>query len=574
MSDWRRLFGLLTGQRRLLLAGIALATLVILANVALMGLSGWFITSMALAGLGRVAIDFFAPAAGIRGLAIVRSVGRYLERLVTHDATLRVLATLRVDFYTRLIPLAPARLQPFRTADLLSRMRADIDTLDNFYLRVLVPVAAAALSLVAIECFVAGFSPVVALVSLLGLLGAGVVLPLLAFSLGRATGHARLAALATLRTTAADSVRGLGELWVYRASAAAASRIAAQSARLIGAQRADAIRDAVADAIAGLLTHLTVWATLIVAIPLVSAQAISGPVLAMLVFLVIASFEAVAPLPAAFRALAETRAAARRVFEIIDAEPAVAEPVTPVAVPSRFDVTWQGVTMHYDTSPAPALDGLDLSVPAGQALALVGPSGAGKTSLINTLLRFWPIEAGRVMIGGVAVDAMSGTALRGLTMVVAQRTHLFNASVAANLRLAHPTADEATLWSALSGVGLAERVAALSHGLATPLGENGARLSGGERRRLAIARAILADAPILILDEPTEGLDAETEADVLAYLATLMAGRTTILVSHRPAALRLVDEIALIEAGRVVERVPRAAAARGNARFWRYLRLL
>ncbi|MGN8197760.1 thiol reductant ABC exporter subunit CydC [Salinisphaera sp. RV14] len=572
MNDWRRLLALARPYRGMLWLGIGLTMAVVLANVALMALAGWFITGMALAGLGLGTINYFAPAAGIRGLAIVRAMGRYLERLVTHDATLRLLARLRVTFYAGLEPLAPAGLQRYRGGDLLSRMRADIDTLDNFYLRVIAPSLAAAASIVLVNGFAAWFSPAVALVNAIGLLAAGFVLPWAAYRLSRAGGAERRRVLADLRATGADSIRGLGELWVYQATARQAGRIRGLSRRLLTVQRRDAWREAVADAASAGIARATLWIALVAAIPLVGRAAIDGPALAMLVFLVMASFEAVAPLPAAFRALAETRAAARRIFEIMDAEPAVSDPPADAAPPERFDIVLRGVSLRYDEAASWALDGVNLTLTPGRTLGLVGASGAGKTSVVNAILRFWPYQAGRVEIGGTAIERYTAGTVRGWCAVVSQHTHLFNASVADNLRIARPEASTDQMQAALAQVGLTTRVAAMPQGLDTFIGEAGARLSGGEARRLAIARAVLKDAPILILDEPTEGLDARSEADVLAALSPLMTARTTLVITHRPSVLRYVDEIAVIEAGRIVEQVdPRAAPA--EARFWRHLRL-
>ena len=572
MNDWRRLFALSRPYRGILALGVGLSTAVVLANVALMALAGWFITSMALAGLGLGTINYFAPAAGIRGLAIVRAVGRYLERLVTHDATLRLLAQLRVRFYARLEPLAPAALQRYRGGDLLSRMRADIDTLDNFYLRVIAPSVAAGLSVVLVNIFAAWFSPAVAWVNTAGLLLAGLVLPAAAYRMSRTGGAERREVLAALRATGADSIRGLGELWVYQATVRQAERVGRLSQRLISVQRREAWGEAIANALSASVSRATLWLALVLAIPLLGRAAIDGPALALIVFLVMASFEAVAPLPSAFRALAETRASARRVFEIMETEPAIVDPAGEAPSPACFDIVLRDVSLRYDSNAAWALDGLHLTLAAGRSLGLVGASGAGKTSVVNALLRFWPVQAGAIEIGGTAIERYAADTVRCWCAVVSQHTHLFNASVADNLRIARPEASDARLQAALAQVGLAALVAAMPNGLDTFVGEAGARLSGGEARRLAIARVVLKDAPILILDEPTEGLDAQSEADVLAALAPLMAQRTTLVITHRPSVLRHVDEIAVIEAGRLVEHLdPRQAP--GEARFWRHLRI-
>lgn len=553
MKDLRRLLALLRPYRRWMLAGIALSTGVVLANVALLALSGWFITGMAMAGLGLGVINFFTPSAGIRALAIVRAFGRYGERLVTHDATLRVLSQLRVWFYQQLEPLAPARLQHYRGGDLLSRLRADIDTLDNFYLRVLAPGAAAVLSVLLMIAFMALFSVPVALVDLAGLLIVGVLLPLWAQRLGSVPGTRAVAVRSTLRSAVADGVRGSGELRVYQASARHAARIDQLSHALVSQQRRQAWINALSSAGSGLISRLSLWLALLLAIPLVAAARLSGPDLAMVAFFVMASFEGVVGLPLAFQTLGETAAAARRIFEVVDAAPAVVDPPHDAEPPRVFDLRLIGLRMRYETDSAWALDGVDLHVLAGSRVAIVGPTGAGKTSLFNVLLRFWPFQEGTFEIGGRPLQAFSGEAIRGWCATVAQQTHLFNTSIRQNLLLARPDASEEQLLEALRQAHVHDEIIAFRRGLDTLVGEIGVRLSGGQARRVAIARALLKDAPILLLDEPTEGLDATAEHAVLQALEGLMAGRTTLVTTHRPQVLRHVDHVIVLHAGRVVE---------------------
>lgn len=526
-----------------LLAGIALNVGVVLANVGLLALAGWFITAMALAGLGVGPIEYFAPAAAIRGLALLRTGGRYLERLVTHEATFHLLATLRVWLYRRLEPLAPARLQTHRGGDLLSRLRSDVDSLENFYLRVLAPTVAAALSGLLLVGFLALYDPPAALALALGLTVAGLCLPAGAERLGRAPGRRAVAIRADLRSDMTDMLRGLGDLVVCGAVEDRAAAIRARGQALTEAQRHQAQLGSVGGSLSGAAATLTLAGALCLMVPAVRAATLTGPELAMAAFLVLAAFEAVAPLPAAFQALGETLAAARRIFALVDAEPAAIEPLQSAPLPSRYAIAIHGLRMRYAETAPWALNGLDLDVPEGGRLGIVGASGAGKTSLFNVLLRFWDYQAGSVTIGGVPLRDLNGDAARGLFSVVAQHTHLFNASIRDNLRIARPDASTAELHAALRRAHLAETVAAFDDGLDTMVGENGARLSGGQARRLAIARAFLRDAPILLLDEPTEGLDADTERAVLDGLRELMVGRTTVLITHRRAALRDMDAV-------------------------------
>ncbi len=534
-----------------LAGGISLNVVVILSNVALLALSGWFITAMALAGLGLAPIEYFAPAAAIRGLALLRTGGRYCERLVTHEATFRLLAALRSWFFAALEPLAPARLQHHRGGDLLSRIRSDIDSLDNLYLRVVAPTAAAVLSGLLLTGFLALFSGAAALLLAACLIGAGAVLPLAARRLGREPGRRVVAIRAELRSAISDTVHGLGELLVDGAIEARDAEVAALGRSLAIQQRRQARLGIVATALSGLVAALALWGALAIAIPLVRRDSLSGPELAMIAFLVMASFEAVAPLPAAFQALGETLAAARRIFELVDAEPEVAEPLHEAPAPHRFDIRIRGMRMRYADDAPWALDGVDLDLPQGGRLGIVGASGSGKTSLLNVLLRFWGHQAGEVTIGGTPLAALGGETMRSLCSVVAQQTHLFNTSIRENLLLARPGATDAELHEALRQANLGAEIEALPDGLSTVVGENGARFSGGQTRRLAIARALLKDAPILLLDEPTEGLDPVSERAVLEGLRTLMQGRTTLLITHRPQALEDMDAVLRLDCGRV-----------------------
>ncbi|MBB5373378.1 thiol reductant ABC exporter subunit CydC [Acidocella aromatica] len=543
MSDMWRLLKLLRGEWRWGLAGVGLSAVVSLANTALLGLSGWFIAAMALAGHGGPMIEYFTPAAAIRGLAILRTVGRYLERLVTHDATFRLLTRLRVWFYTRLEPLAPARLQQYRSGDLLSRIRADIDSLETFYLRVFVPGAAALIATPLMGAFLAWISPRVAGVDMVGLALAGVAVPLLAQRLGHRPGGEAVALRGRLTADIADLTRGFAELTVDQALASQMARCEETGVAQLGAQRRLAGIGAAGSVLGGLVAQLSLWLVLLLTLPLADGERLSGPDIAMLGLLVLASFEITAPLPAAFKALGEIMAAARRIFEIADAVPATRDPARPEAAPRRFDVRVDGLTLRYGEGQPNVLEHLSFHVPQGGCLGIVGPSGAGKTSLLNVLLRFLEFQSGAVEIGGVPLGALEGETVRGLCAVVAQRTHLFNTSIRENLLVARPNATDAELHEALRQAALLNEVRAMPEGLETIVGEGGRNLSGGQARRIAIARAVLKDAPILLLDEPTEGLDAHSEQAVLEALTRLMRHRTTLLVTHRPQALRLADKV-------------------------------
>jgi ATP-binding cassette, subfamily C, bacterial CydC len=554
-ADLRRLIALLWPYWRWMAAGAAVSLATLLANVALMAISGWFIATMALAGITHVAFDYFTPAALIRACAIVRTAGRYVERLVTHEATFRLLSQLRVWFYTRIEPLAPARLQSVRSADLLTRIQADIDSLNHIYLRVLVPVSVGAVGALVIVAAIAAFSVPVALVALLFLTLAGAALPALLLERARKPARAGVALRAQLRETVVDSLQGLGELRVYGAQDAYAQRVDLLSEQLIETQSTLSRMSGLSQGAMIACASLAMWGTLLLAIPKVSSGALPAPDLAMLALLVLASFEAVLPLPLAMQMLGESLAAARRIFALVDAVPVVSDLQKTVSLPADNDLQFRNVGLRYRDGDVWALRDISFDVLAGSRIAIVGASGAGKSSLANLLLRFWDYQAGSIRLGGVELRECAAEAIRASIAVVAQDTYLFNTTIRGNLLLARPDADQARLEKACREAQLHDFIASLPQGYDTEIGEAGTRLSGGQARRLTIARALLVDAPILILDEPTEGLDTVTEQALLQTIMQLMRDRSVLLITHRLSALvDLVDEVLVLQDGRIVQR--------------------
>jgi ATP-binding cassette, subfamily C, bacterial CydC len=553
----RRLLALMYPYRLWMIGGAALALLAALAAIGLMAVSGWFIAAMALAGAGGAAINYYTPAAAIRALAILRAGGRYGERLVTHEATLRGLAGLRSWLFRRLIPLAPARLAALRSADLFARLRADIDALEHGYLAVLVPAAVALLSLAVAVLIGLIVLPAAAPVLLLGALSAAVLLP--AWMQRRAAADAAQAVreAAALRGMLLDALRGHAELLAWGGVVAHTARIDALAARLDARRGRVELLQAVSGGSAALLAQLTLLGVLGVGLTAVHHGALRATLLVMLSLLGLASFEAIVPLAEALAQWRATRAALERVLEIADASPVFAEPDTSAPLRSAPAVVFENVHLRYAGEAPWALDGVDLALGAGTRLAVVGPSGAGKSSLLAALLKFYPVQEGRVLFGGAPLEALQGDLLRRRIAVIAQQTVLFNLSLRDNLRLAAPQADARQIERAVRLAQLEHFVASLPEGYDTLLGEAGARVSGGEARRIAIARALLQDAPVLVLDEPTEGLDARTARDLYAALDAAARDRTLLLITHRLSGLaRLVDEVAVMDAGRVIARLP------------------
>lgn len=550
-----RLLGLFRSYRSWMALGALLACITILANVGLMAVAGSFIAAMAVAGFAGVLINYFLPAASIRLLAVLRTGGRYAERLVSHEATFRLLSELRVWLFRRLEPLAPSQMQGHRGADLLSRLQADIDTLQHAYLRIFSPVVVALAATIMIVVVLAVFSVPIALVVLGLLLVAGVAVPAFVQRASARPSAAIVQAKAALRIAVTDALQGMTDLRVQGAASRKAGEIAALTQALGGNQLRAAAFGSLAEGAVGLGASLALWSVTLLAIAAVAAGSLPRIDVPMLALAAFASFELVAPLPLVMHRIGEIAAAARRVFALADEEPAIVSPPPPSPQPKDASVILRDVRLRYPGISHGALDGLQLSVASGRRLGVAGPSGAGKSSLTRILLRFWDYESGEVQVGGHDLRTYSLEALRDLVGVVSQETQLFNATIRENLLIAAPRADDAAIERVLRAVQLLDFIAALPDGYDTWIGEGGVRLSVGQARRLAVARVLLRNPPILILDEATEGLDAETARALLVAVDGLMAASTMIVITQKIEEVRdLLHEIAWMEQGRIVRR--------------------
>ncbi|MFC2029114.1 thiol reductant ABC exporter subunit CydC [Chloroflexota bacterium] len=534
---------------------MALATLLGFATVAcgigLMTTSAYIISR---AALQPSIADLQLAIVGVRFFGISRGVSRYLERLVSHEATFRILARLRVWFYALLEPLAPARLMQYRSGDLLTRSVADIEMLKNLYLRVLSPPLVALLVAVLAAALLGSFDPRLALILLSAFGLAGLWLPLMTHVLSRGVGSALAGVRAELNAALIDGIQGAADLLAFGQERRHLERVDSLSHSLIHLQGRTASIDGLQEASMGLLMNLATLSVLAVGIVLVNQATVSGVNLAAMVLVVISSFEAVLPLPSSAHYLDLSLASGRRLFGVVDVEPAVQEPLSVVPIPADLSLRVEGLGFSYAEGRAPALAGIHFELPAGGTLALVGPSGSGKSTLVSLLLRFWEYREGKILVGGRELQRFGLEEWRRMIAVVGQRTHLFNGTVRENLLMARPGASDAELFDVVRQAQLDEFIRSTPLGFDTWIGEQGLRLSGGERQRLAIARALLKDAPILILDEPTAHLDALAEQSVSEALKPLRGGRTTLIVSHRLVGLEGADEILVLRAGRIVER--------------------
>lgn len=557
MRDLIRLLRLYRPYRWWLAGGIALALVTVLANFGLLALSGWFLASTAAVGLASAAaqnaFNFFMPAAGVRFFATLRVLCRYAGRLVDHEATFRELAGLRGFLYARLEKLAPLGLAEERSGDLLSRLVADIDRLGDLHLRVFSPFIVALLGALVMAAMLSVFTPLAGLWLLLGLALAGIVVPAASIILGRRPSQSAVERQAAMRADIVDAVQGMAELLTYGAAPDMEARIDRASTMLIEDQGRLARLSGLGAAAIALVANVTLAAMLLIGGDLVVKGVLPGPDLPLLALAALAAFEAVAPLPLAFQTIGGMRQSARRIFEIVDRTPPIREPDASPKRPTRLDLVLSSIGLRYRDDAPWALQGLDLRIDEGEQVTILGPSGAGKTSLLNLLLRFAEYQQGSATLGGIELRAIRGDDIRSLFTVVAQRTQLFAGSIRDNLLIAKPEADEQALWAALELAQLADFVRRQPEGLNALVGEAGARISGGEARRVALARAALRATPFLILDEPTEGLDPLTEAAFRGDLARLAAGRTVLTVTHRLIGVGDADRVVVLKAGRVIE---------------------
>nr|WP_206327360.1 thiol reductant ABC exporter subunit CydD [Streptomyces sp. S3(2020)] len=539
-------------RRGSLALALLLGSLALGSAVGLMATSGWLISR---ASQQPPVLYLMVAVTATRAFGIGRAVFRYAERLVSHDAVLRMLADTRVAVYRRLERLAPAGLRRTRRGDLLSRLVADVDALQDYWLRWLLPAGAALTVSAASVGFTAWLLPEAGAVLAGGLLAAGVGVPLVTGAVARRAERRLAPARGVLATRVTGLLTGTAELAVAGALPARTAEARQADGVLARIASRAATATALGDGLTALVSGLTVAATALVGAQGVADGRLSGVTMAVVVLTPLAAFEAVLGLPLAVQYRQRVRKSAERVYEVLDAPEPVREPEQPREAPvSPFPVVVEGLSARYAGQDRDALAGLDLTLAQGRRIAVVGPSGSGKTTLAQVLLRFLDAEAGSYTLGGVDAYALDGDDVRRFVGLCAQDAHLFDSSLRENLLLAKKDASEDELRDALRRARLLEWADGLPGGLDTLVGEHGARLSGGQRQRLALARALLADFPVLVLDEPAEHLDLPTADALTADLLAATEGRTTLLITHRLAGLEGVDEVIVLDEGRVVQR--------------------
>ncbi|EOB6258857.1 cysteine/glutathione ABC transporter ATP-binding protein/permease CydC [Vibrio fluvialis] len=547
--------------------GMLLAFVTLCASIGLLTLSGWFLSAAAVAGLtiARETFNYMLPGAFVRGFAMGRTAGRWGERVVSHNATFKLLTDLRIFFFEKLAPMIPGRVSNLRDADLLNRLVADIDAMDHVYLRLISPVTVGVLGIAALTTLLCWFDMA------LGLTLGGVLLvllfvwPVMFYKLGKRNGAELTQHKAEMRVATLDWLQGYSELTIFGAESRYRDAIYAAQEKLLANQKVNASFTGLASALLLLANGWTLVLMLWLAADGVNGQA-PDPMIALVVFATMASVELLMPIAGAFQHLGQTLTSARRLNEIILCEPDVKFPSEETRHSGQFDISFENLTFNYSGGEQPALKDVSLTIPAGNKVAIVGQTGSGKSTLIQLLCRYWDAQQGDIRIAGTRLQEWKESDLRAAISVVSQRVDILNGSLRDNLIMAKPTANDNELSAMLERVGLGKLLEA--PGLDAWLGDGGRQLSGGEKRRIGIARALLHNGPILLLDEPTEGLDKQTEQQIMALFQSHFENKTVIFITHRLVELETMDAVCLIEQGEIVEHGSHQALLAQQGRYF------
>ncbi|EMA2445339.1 cysteine/glutathione ABC transporter ATP-binding protein/permease CydC [Vibrio fluvialis] len=547
--------------------GMLLAFVTLCASIGLLTLSGWFLSAAAVAGLtiARETFNYMLPGAFVRGFAMGRTAGRWGERVVSHNATFKLLTDLRIFFFEKLAPMIPGRVSNLRDADLLNRLVADIDAMDHVYLRLISPVTVGVLGIAALTALLCWFDMALGLTLGSVLLVLLLVWPVMFYKLGKRNGAELTQHKAEMRVATLDWLQGYSELTIFGAESRYRDAIYAAQEKLLANQKVNASFTGLASALLLLANGWTLVLMLWLAADGVNGQA-PDPMIALVVFATMASVELLMPIAGAFQHLGQTLTSARRLNEIILSEPDVKFPSEETRHSGQFDISFENLTFNYSGGEQPALKDVSLTIPAGNKVAIVGQTGSGKSTLIQLLCRYWDAQQGDISIAGTRLQEWKESDLRAAISVVSQRVDILNGSLRDNLIMAKPTANDSELSAMLERVGLGKLLEA--PGLDAWLGDGGRQLSGGEKRRIGIARALLHNGPILLLDEPTEGLDKQTEQQIMALFKSHFENKTVIFITHRLVELETMDTVCLIEQGEIVEHGSHQALLAQQGRYF------
>lgn len=540
--------------------GLVLTLITLMAGIGLLSLSGWFLSATAVAGLTIVtaqSFNFFTPAGGVRFLSIARTASRYGERLATHEATFKLLTELRVWAWRKLFPLSAKDLQGLRRGDMLNRLVADIDTLDHLYLRLLTPMAASLLMTGLLYLFLAWFDVKLALSLCLFLVAVWLVMPLLFYRLGHGPSRSMLETKRQYRVQLLDIVQGQAELSLFGANDRYRQKLNEAEANLFKSQSAMAKITALSQAMLIIATGSALIIMLYLAANGVGDAVPPGPMFALMVFATMACVEMMMPIAGAFQHLSGCVLAATRINGITEQASDILFSAEHSLRATTGALTIEDIHFAYNEKQT-VLRGLSLEIKAGQKVALLGPTGCGKSSLLALITREWQAQQGQIRLDGQLITEYSERALRESMTVVSQRIYLFAGTLRENLALALPvvqgqkrTAHDVRFIDVLKRVGLGALLTQ-DKPLDMWIGEGGRQLSGGEQRRIGVARALLRDAPLLLLDEPTEGLDKRTEREILSLLFEFAKDKTMLMISHRLTAMARMDQIHLLDGGKIM----------------------
>jgi len=528
---------------------VALGAVATALGVALIATSGYLISR---AAQRPPVLALTVTIVIVRFLGLTRPLARYIDRLVSHDLALRSLGTIRSRFFARIEPLAPGQLDGFRRGDLVARMVGDVNRLDGLYVRGLGPPLSGLAVAVVCVAAAAVMLPAAGAILAAGLAIAGLAVPALAARWSREPSARLAAARAELSSQLVELLRAAPEIVAFGAAGSRAEAIAGLDRELAALTRRDAVRAGLADALVMLAAGLTTAAVLAAAVGARASGSLDPVLVATVTLLALAAFEAVTPIPRSARELAIITAAGRRVLDLTSRRPLITDPGAPLSSPSR-DATIElaGVTARYPGSPRPVLEQVELRLQPGRRVALVGPSGSGKTTVTNVLLRFLDPEQGALLFDGNDARDHRQSDVRAMFSLAGQRAHLFNSTIRQNLLLARPDATDNELRDVLARARLAAWVDGLPDGIDTLVGEEGRRLSGGQRQRLVLARALLRDAPVLVLDEPTAHLDTATAEVLMSDVFAAAGDAAVLLITHRSEGLDAVDQVVALDTGRV-----------------------